>query len=177
MRAPDDSEPDALELLADDHRRIDAMFDRYEHAPDDGQRLRLVEAICTELSIHAQLEEELFYGALRDVLAEERPIDDAEVEHGSIRHIVTELREGSPESRHYDANVRVLGAYVRHHVEEEQGRLFPRARAAAGIDLAEMGREMRHRRRQLCEERGLGPEQEAGPSAEQKIHSADSRHL
>jgi hemerythrin-like domain-containing protein len=177
MQTPTQEPMDALDLLAEDHRRVGSMFDRYDAAADETARRRLADAICDELSIHAQLEQELFYGALRDAVGgSEALVDDAEVEHGTLRHIVETLQEATPGQRHYDANVRVLGVYLRQHVEEEQERLFPRARES-GMDLVGLGREMQARRRQLLEERGLGPMPDPGPAPEDKLHSADPRHI
>lgn len=175
------SAENAITLLTADHRKVSRIFAQYEKAKntDLEEKQRLAKMACTELTIHAQLEEELFYPALRDALAEDDLLDEAEVEHGSIKKLIAALESSTPEDRLYDANMKVLSEYVKHHVEEEQGEIFPKARKAKALDLVEIGEEIRHRKVQLREEQGLEPETEAdaGVKAEKKRHSATPRHI
>ena len=168
----------ALDVLKADHKKVSGIFAQYEKAKDDDARKQeLVGMACAELTIHAQVEEELFYSALRDALEEEDLVDEAEVEHGSIKELVSTLQSSGPEDRLYDANVKVLSEYVKHHVEEEEKEIFPKARKAKDLDLVAMGEEIRQRKGQLREELGLGPEDPAQGKPEDKRHSATSRHI
>src|SRR5690606_660386 len=92
----------ALDILKADHKKVSGIFEQYEKAGDDDERKQeLVGMACAELTMHAQVEEELFYSALRDALEDEDLIDEAEVEHGSIKDLVSALQSSGPEDRLY----------------------------------------------------------------------------
>ena len=170
----------AIAILTADHKKVSEMFVQFEKLKDDDQQKQeLAKAVCAELTMHAQIEEEIVYPALRDVLAEEDLIDEAEVEHGSIKKLIAALEATTPDDRFYDANMKVLSEYVEHHVTEEQNEIFPKARQVKQLDLEKMGDEIRRRKVQLREELGLGPEApvDAGKKAENRHHSATSRHI
>ena len=175
------SAENAITILTADHRKVSKIFAQYEKVKDTDleQKQQLAKMACAELTIHAQVEEELFYPALRDVLAEEDLVDEAEVEHGSIKKLIAALESSTPEDRLYDANMKVLAEYVKHHVEEEQNEIFPKAKKSKELDLEGMGEEIGRRKAQLREEQGLEPESvpDAGAKAEKKRHSATSRHI
>ena len=153
--AAEDAE-DAIDMLLEDHRRVEEMFEEFEEAKDDeddDEKAQRVVAICVELTIHATLEEEIFYPAARTALGEEgaEVLDEADVEHESARMLIAQLAEASPGDELYDARVKVLGEYVRHHVAEEEGELFPKLRDAE-FDSEAIGAEMRERSDELREE-------------------------
>ena len=158
-RATDDDDEgaaDAIDMLLEDHRRVEEMFEEFEEAKDDEddeEKGARVGAICLELTIHATLEEEIFYPAARTALDEEGAdlLDEAEVEHESARMLITQLAEASPGDELYDARVKVLGEYVRHHVAEEEGELFPKLRDAE-FDSEALAAEMQERSDELREE-------------------------
>ncbi|KIF83667.1 hemerythrin [Noviherbaspirillum autotrophicum] len=148
-------------MLADDHKRVLRMFDDFEQMkeendPDDESRQLLVENTCAELTIHAQVEEELFYPALREAIDDLDLLDEAEVEHASAKQLITELAAMQPEDDLYDAKFTVLGEYVRHHIQEEEKEIFPKAKKA-GLDLEGIGDEIRQRKLELREELGIAP--------------------
>lgn len=168
----------ALDILKADHKKVSTLFAQYEKAKEDDERKQeLAGMACTELTIHAQIEEELFYPALRDALDDEELLDEAEVEHGSVKELVSAIQSSGPDDRLYDANVKVLAEYVKHHVKEEESEIFPKARKAKDLDLMAMGEEMFRRKSQLREEMGLGPEDEAEARPEKTRHSTTSRHI
>jgi len=143
--------PDAVSLLKADHARVDAMFKRYESARSN-QKEALVKEICEELKMHTLLEEELFYPELR--AAAKRPdgagdlLDEAKVEHHSAKMLIAELEAGSPGDELFDAKVKVLGEYIRHHVKEEHNEIFPLARQR--LDLVALGERMAIRKQQMA---------------------------
>jgi hemerythrin superfamily protein len=152
----DDEGNDAIDMLLDDHRRVEEMFEEFESSKDDDdddEKAQRVGAICLELTIHATLEEEIFYPAARAALGEEGAdvLDEAEVEHESVRMLIAQLAEEMPEDDLYDAKVKVLSEYVKHHVVEEEGELFPKLRES-DFDSAALAEEMRERKEQLQEE-------------------------
>jgi len=146
---------DAIALLMADHDEVEALFKQFQKMKNDGaQKADIVEQICEALTVHAEIEEELFYPAARDALAEkngEDLIDEAEVEHGSIKSLVEQLRESNPEDELFDAKVKVLCEYVNHHVKEEEGEMFPKIKKT-DLDLMELGAELMERKQELMEE-------------------------
>ena len=142
---------DAIKLLMQDHREVDALFKEFEKAKDDNaQKADIVEQICDALSVHAEIEEEIFYPAAREALAEkgEDLLDEAEVEHGSIKSLVTELGGAEPDDDLYDAKVKVLSEYVKHHVKEEENELFPKVKSSQ-MDVDAVGQQLADRKATL----------------------------
>jgi len=148
---------DAFALLSSDHRRVKALFKEFESLKDEGdddQKATLVETICNELTVHAQIEEEIFYPALREAIDAEDLMDEADVEHASAKQLIAQLEQLEVGGDHYDALVTVLGEYVDHHVKEEEGEMFSQARKA-DIDSAALGEELAVRKAELKEELGV----------------------
>lgn len=130
---------DALVLLKDDHRRVEALFEQFESARRADRKQQIVQSICQELTVHAELEEEEFYPRARQALRKNQDLlDEAEVEHASIKSLVALLESGSPSDPLYDAQVTVLKEYVNHHVKEEERQIFPLIRKSE-LDTAALG--------------------------------------
>jgi hypothetical protein len=149
-------EADAIELLTEDHRTVDELFEDYESIKDegeDGDKEMLVAQICMSLEVHATIEEEIFYPAARGAIDQDDAdmFDEAEVEHEHIKMLVEELKTMTPAEELYDAKVKVLSEYVKHHVEEEEGEIFPAIREA-DLDLEALGAELKERKEQLMAE-------------------------
>jgi hemerythrin superfamily protein len=134
---------DALALLAADHRKVESLFKEFESLTDRSKtsKKRVVEQICQELIIHAEAEEMIFYPALRSVPGLEDLLDEALVEHASAKDLIAQLMGMNPESELYDAKVKVLQEQIEHHVEEEEGDIFSKAKKSK-IDLEALGEEM-----------------------------------
>ena len=143
--------PDALALLKADHELVQDLFDKFQKARTDKQKATLAEQICTELTIHAQIEEEIFYPAVREAIEDDDLMDEADVEHAGAKDLIAQIEASDPGEDHFDAKVTVLGEYVKHHVEEEQSEMFPKVRKAE-LDLNELGSEMRARKDELLAE-------------------------
>jgi hemerythrin superfamily protein len=142
---------DALALLKQDHRSVEGLFAEFEKASkaeDDAAKGVVVERICAALSVHAAIEEEIFYPAVRDAIATEDTMDEAEVEHEGIKRLVEELKTEEPGADMYDARVTVLAEYVKHHVKEEESEMFPKVRKS-DLDLDELGRLLAERKSEL----------------------------
>ena len=140
---------DAIELLIEDHARIAALFARFDDRLSSGrQKAALVERICDEIELHARVEEEIFYPTVRALIAANELMDEAAVEHEVAHALVLQLRSLRPGDFRYDAKVRVLSTYTRHHFECEEENIFPRVRET-GIDLTALGRALKARKRQL----------------------------
>ncbi len=155
--------PDAIKLLTADHAEVKKLFKDYDKLAEDGaeaaERQPLAELICTLLTVHASIEEDIFYPAAREVLeAEELDlVDEADVEHASAKDLIAQIRAASPDDDHYDARVKVLGEYIDHHVKEEQSELFPAVKKA-GLDVKAIGEALAERKETLMAEMGEGME-------------------
>ena len=107
--------------------------------------------ICLELTVHAEIEEEIFYPAARRVVKDSELMDEALVEHGTVKAVVEQLSDMGPGDAMYDANVIVLAEYVKHHVSEEEQTMFPLIRKTR-LDLAALGERLKERKDELAEE-------------------------
>jgi hemerythrin-like domain-containing protein len=144
-------EIDALTLLKDDHQEVSGMFEDYESASDSDKQ-DLAVSICNALTVHAQIEEEIFYPAAREVLDEEdlELVNEADVEHGAVKQLVAQIEALDGGDDHFDAMVKVLGEYVKHHVHEEENELFPKLEETE-LDLAGLGKRLADRKAELLE--------------------------
>jgi len=119
-----DNAQDAIVLLTDDHKTVQKLFKDYEkltkNDADDDEKAALATQICMELTIHAQIEEEIFYPAVREAIEETDLLDEAEVEHAGAKDLIAQIGAMTPGEELYDAKVTVLGEYVNHHIKEEQ---------------------------------------------------------
>ena len=149
---------DAIALLKADHRKVEDLFGQFEKTREAHRKEKLVRQICTELSIHTMIEEEIFYPACAEQLKDEDLLDESYVEHDGAKVLVAELIKSSPDHEFYDAKVSVLSEMIRHHVKEEEKRsegLFAEARAA-GLDMEALGARLTRRKQELMEEFGKG---------------------
>jgi hemerythrin superfamily protein len=141
------TEVDAIALLKADHRNVSSLLEEFETA-DGRNKSSIAQKICAELSVHAQIEEEIFYPAAREVLDESDLIDEADVEHATLKGLVGRIESTASTDDHYDALVKVLGEYVKHHVKEEEGQIFPKVRSN-GMDVNAVGAELARRKEEL----------------------------
>ena len=152
------TETDAFALLTADHRTVKGLFKEFEKLSkqDDSneEKAQLVRQICNELTVHAQVEEEIFYLALREAIDDEDLMDEADIEHASAKDLIAQLEGMEPGDDHYDARVTVLGEYVDHHVKEEEGEMFSKARKA-DVDAADLGAQIAERKEELKAELGI----------------------
>lgn len=145
-------DPLAISLLKKDHREVEGWFDEYEQLEDDGEKLALFTQIATALKVHTAIEEEIFYPEERaDV--EDDMLDEAYVEHDGAKKLIAEIEAMKPSDDYYDAKVKVLGEYIKHHVKEEEqpGGIFAQAKKG-GEDLDAMGERMKARKEELMAE-------------------------
>jgi hypothetical protein len=168
--------PNALDLLMEDHETVQQLFAEFEQMKDDEEdednKRYLVELACAELSIHAQVEEELFYPALRDALEDQSLLDEAEVEHDVAKQLIAELESMNPDEELYEAKFMVLGEYVRHHIEEEQEKIFPKAQKS-DLDLDALAVDIQDRKDELRAEYGLEDEEESMEDADYMPETSD----
>ena len=143
---------DAIELLIADHKSVKALFQTFKKIQDregaEDEKADVVQRICSELTVHATIEEEVFYPAVRQAIDDQDLMDEADVEHASAKDLINQLESASPGDDHYDAKVTVLSEMIDHHVKEEESEMFPKARKA--IDVDEVGAELAARKAELA---------------------------
>ena len=149
---------DACDLLDADHKAVKKMFSEYEELTGSRARgvaqkkMDLAKQICQELTVHAQIEEEILYPALREALKETDLIAEAAVEHQTAKDLIAQIREMPEADEMFDAKVTVLGEYIDHHVKEERNEIFPKARGAKKLDLVAMRDQIETRKEELLAE-------------------------
>src|SRR5690242_3562002 len=117
---------DAIALLKADHKDVKTMVGQFNSSRSESKKAQLAQQICAALEVHAEIEEEIFYPAARQALNKNADlIDEAEVEHTSVKELIAKIKGGSPGDDLWEAQVKVLGEYVNHHVKEEEGDIFP----------------------------------------------------
>ncbi|MEQ9663026.1 MAG: hemerythrin domain-containing protein [Parasphingopyxis sp.] len=157
----DTVDKDATHILTDDHRKVETLFEKFEKASGASAKKKIAEDICSELKIHAMIEEEIFYPALKGKVDDDL-LREAYVEHDGAKILINEIVAGSPDETFYDSKVTVLKEQIEHHVEEEEkmrDNMFQQARAA-DVDLEALGEEMLARKKELqdkAETEGLPP--------------------
>ncbi len=147
-------DPLAIQLLKKDHREVEAMFDEYEQLEKDAEKLALFGKIALALKVHTQIEEEILYPETRGEV-EDDMLDEAYVEHDGAKKLIAEIEAMKPGEEFYDAKVKVLGEYIKHHVKEEEqpGGLFSQAKKS-DEDLEAMGERLKARKDELMAKMG-----------------------
>lgn len=139
---------DAIALLKADPATVSDLFAEYKTANSSKKRKALVAEICAELTVHTQIEEEIFYPAIKAALKDKLLVPEATVEHAGVKDLIAQLEGIEPDGELYDAKVKVLSEYVKHHVKEEHEEMFPKVKASS-LDLVELGAQMAARKADL----------------------------
>jgi hemerythrin superfamily protein len=138
---------DAIQLLRQDHDEVRKMFEEFESADED-RKFELAAEICQALTVHATIEEEIFYPQVREAIDAEDLMTEAEIEHDTVKHLIERVQAGEIDEVQLSAMIKVMQEYVNHHVNEEQRKIFPRVRRAE-LDLVAMGQELLDRKSEL----------------------------
>jgi hemerythrin superfamily protein len=139
---------EATAMLRADHEKVSGLFQDFDKARSAERKRALAAQICTELTIHTQIEEEIFYPAVKEALGDHELVPEANIEHGSIKDLISQVQLGEQEGEVFEARVKVMGEYVKHHVKEEHDEMFPKARKAE-LDMRELGARMAGRKAEL----------------------------
>lgn len=140
--------PDAIALLRADHSLVSGLFAEYEKTRSVSRKKALVSQICMELSVHAQVEEEIFYPAVKAALHDKEMVPEATVEHQTLKDLISQVEGREPDGEMFDAKIMVLSEYVKHHVKEEQNEMFPKAKGAK-LDMKGLGAQILARKDEL----------------------------
>ncbi|WP_293779360.1 hemerythrin domain-containing protein [uncultured Oxalicibacterium sp.] len=141
----------AIDLLINDHKKVKKLFKEFEKrakADDTDGKVEIARQICEELTIHAMVEEELFYPTAREFIKDQDMFNEAEVEHASAKDLIAQIEEMDGDEEMYDATVKVLSEYIEHHVTEEEEEMFPKVRKSK-LDLNELGTQLAERKEEL----------------------------
>ena len=145
---------DAVDLLDADHVAVKKLFTAYKKLCDNDasseDKEEIATQICQALSVHAQIEEEIFYPQVREAINDDNLLDEAEVEHSTAKDLIAQLTDMNSDDDLYDAKVKVLGEYIDHHVKEEREEMFVKARKT-NLDLVAMADELSARKIELTE--------------------------
>ncbi|MBV8505838.1 MAG: hemerythrin domain-containing protein [Alphaproteobacteria bacterium] len=152
-RKKEQAQVNAFDLLEQDHREVEESFDEYDELKDsdEDRKAQLAEKICLALKVHAQIEEEIFYPQARDASQDNDLIDEAIVEHATVKNLIAEIEAMEVGEELYDAKIRVLGEMVKQHIKEEEEELFPELQSTK-MDLDAVGKELTERKQELMAE-------------------------
>jgi hemerythrin superfamily protein len=151
---------DAIAILKADHDKVTKLFEDFERLHEDEadeEAEQVAIQICNELTVHATVEEEIFYPEVREAIDDEDLLDEAEVEHATAKDLIAQILEMTTADDKYAAKVIVLGEYIAHHVKEEQEEMFPKARKT-DLDMKELGARILERKKALRAEMQLEDE-------------------
>jgi hemerythrin-like domain-containing protein len=169
---------DAIALLKQDHRIVEQLFEQFEEA-DEGEGIPIAQLVCQLLTIHAQIEEEILYPAAKEALSAEgeeegEMVYEAEVEHATAKDLIAKIEDMGEQDEEYNATVKVLSEYIKHHVKEEENEMFP-ALKKTELDLKELGSRLFERKQQLMTAMGVVEPEEAAPTRRRSTAKAKSR--
>jgi hemerythrin superfamily protein len=144
------SSGDAVSLLKADHRQVEQWFEAFEKTRSDTRKLDLATKICDALTVHTQIEEEIFYPAFLQATEDKDMHHEAEVEHAGAKNLIAQIKSSGPDDDYYDSKVHVLSEMIKHHVKEEEqpGGMFAEAKKS-DMDLAALGAQLRARKKEL----------------------------
>jgi hemerythrin superfamily protein len=172
-----DAPRDAIALLKQDHRTVEHLFEEFEGA-DDVQQQSIAERVCQLLTVHAQIEEEIFYPPAKEALSDDEEdvelVNEANVEHQTAKDLIAKIEGMTSEDENFKATVKVLSEYIKHHVKEEENELFPKLKKTE-LDLKELGAQLNDRKMTLMQEMGIEPEEEPASSPSRKSSGRSCR--
>ncbi len=139
---------EATAMLRADHKRVSDLFTQYEKAKAPSKKKEIVTKICTELGVHAEVEEQIFYPAVKKALKDKKLVPEATVEHATLKDLIAQVKGVEPDGEIFDAKIKVMSEYVKHHVKEEQNEMFPKAKKT-NLDMMALGAQMAARKVEL----------------------------
>jgi hypothetical protein len=153
----DNNDQDAIELLEAEHREAENLFKKYDEAKEAGntdEKYEIARQVCAALLIHMQVEEALFYPAVRVVVNKKELVDEAIIEHRGAKAVINELGFIAADNAMFDTKVNALNEQIQHHINEEEGELFPKVRNT-DLDLYKLGKRMTEKKEQLFRQHNM----------------------
>jgi len=150
-KSPPRKTPDAVSLLKADHKQVKEWFEQFESSRSQNKKKQLATQICQALTVHTEIEEEIFYPAFLAATKDKDMHHEAIIEHDGAKKLIAEIEASSPSDDYYDSKVHVLSEMIKHHVKEEEQKdgMFDEAKAARKMDLVALGEQMFARKQQL----------------------------
>jgi len=149
--------PNATQMLRQDHKKVKALFNKFEQGKSINAKRSVAEQAINELEVHAQVEEEIFYPAVKKAIESSELVDEAKKEHQDAKSLISELKKtssrGGGESTDFEAKFGQLMEAIKHHVEEEEGEMFPEVEDSE-LDLSALGAEMTKRKQEITKGAG-----------------------
>jgi hemerythrin superfamily protein len=144
---------DAISLLKADHRQVEQWFEAFEKTRNDSKKQDLAARICKALTVHATIEEEIFYPAFLEATEDRDTHHEAEIEHAGAKNLIAQIEKSGPDDDYFEAKVKVLSEMIKHHVKEEEqrGGMFAEAKQS-NMDLTALGAQLASRKQQLTAE-------------------------
>jgi hemerythrin superfamily protein len=139
---------DATAMLRADHKVVSQLFAQYDKTRSAVRKKDIATKICNELSVHAEIEEDIFYPAVQQALKDKELVPEATVEHATLKDLIAQVKDVEPDGEMFNARIKVLSEYVKHHVKEEQNEMFPKARGT-DLDMKALGARMAQRKAEL----------------------------
>jgi hypothetical protein len=140
--------PNAVQMIRQDHKKVEGLFKKFAQAKSNGAKKRICDRVIEELEVHTKLEEEIFYPAVQKELGDEEMIEEAEKEHQQAKDLIQELKTMGGENEQLEGKFSELVECIKHHVEEEQSEMLPKAEESE-MDLAHYGKQMTERKKAL----------------------------
>ena len=142
--------PDAIALLKADHKQVKTWFGQFEKSRSDKVRQRLASDICKALTVHTEIEEEIFYPAFLAATKDKDMHHEAVIEHDGAKKLIAEIEQSSPADDYFSSKVHVLSEMIKHHVKEEEqpGGMFAEAKHSK-MNLEALGTQMSERKAEL----------------------------
>ena len=167
--------PNATQLIRRDHKKVEGLFTKFEQAKKPEAKQRICQQAIQELEVHAKLEEEIFYPAVKKHLGEEEMLQEAKEEHQEAKSIMAELKKMNADDEQFEEKFSELVEGVKHHVEEEEGEMLPKVEDS-DMDLADIGEQMAERKEELLEQtQTQGSQKKAGGGRKGKSTSRRRR--
>jgi hemerythrin superfamily protein len=147
--------PDAVTLLKADHKQVKKWFEEFENATSPQKKQKLATDICNALTVHATIEEEIFYPAFVAATEDKDMHHEAIIEHNGAKTLIAEIESSEPSDDYFDSKVHVLSEMIKHHVKEEEqkGGMFDEAKHSQQMNLADLGEQLFVRKNELMAER------------------------
>jgi len=140
--------PNAVQMIRQDHKKVEGLFRKFDQQKNNGAKKRIADQVIQELEVHTTLEEEIFYPAVQNELGDEETIDKANKDHQQAKEIIHELKTMDSEDDHLEEKFAELVECIKHHVEEEESEMLPKAEES-GMDLTDYGKQMSERKAEL----------------------------
>lgn len=162
--------PNAIEMLREDHRKVQELFEKFEESSDGKEQI--CEQAIAELETHATLEEEIFYPAAQKQIEDKELIDEAHEEHHVVKLIMAELKKMTASDERFEAKFKVMSESVKHHIQEEESELFPMIEDK--LDAESLGEQMQARKEEL-QAKSSKRSRNVSRSAKSKVRSSNKR--